>query len=186
MLICNFLVLKITIIYNYFIYVNASSCGVRPLDYLRGRIVGGKEAWFGQVPWQSLIVMSRLFGMVKYPTCGGVLISDRWIITAAHCNPVWLGSMQVILGEIDNYRLSQKSAIRLIKRVYIHPHFDHLRFENDIALIELRSRVKYSDNIQPICLPSQDEDFTGKFAMVSGWGRTNFGKLTLFSNKYFK
>ena len=161
-------------------------CGVRPLEYLSGRIVGGHEAWFGQVPWQTLIVMSRIFGLIKYPTCGGVLIGDRWILTAAHCNPGWLGTMQVILGTNDNFNPTNgRSIVRRVKEIHVHPNFNRFRFENDIALIELRTRVRYSKNVQPICLPYPKEDFTGKYALVSGWGHTQFGNLQfLFLDEY--
>lgn len=58
----------------------------------------------------------------------------------------------------------------------MHPEFKRETFENDIALFELGSAVRYSDYIQPICLPPAEllphrvENETECF--ISGWGRT--------------
>lgn len=51
------------------------------------RIVGGRRADYGQWPWQVLIRESTWFGIFSKNKCGGVLISDRHVLTAAHCQP---------------------------------------------------------------------------------------------------
>ncbi|RWS25124.1 uncharacterized protein B4U80_09205 [Leptotrombidium deliense] len=157
-------------------------CGSRPLEELIGRVVGGENTVYGQVPWQVLIKESRLFGWLSFRKCGGVLIGDRWVLTAAHCQAGWLGSLDVILGEHDIQLFQQQNAnekviLRKAKRVIIHPEFSRKRLENDIAIIELESEVNFDENIQPICLPKADEDFTNCMAYVSGWGKTSYNSL---------
>lgn len=61
-------------------------CGRRPLENLNGRIVGGEEVWYGQVPWQVLIKERRLFGLLNFRKCGGVLIAPRWVNLVPNLN----------------------------------------------------------------------------------------------------
>lgn len=63
-----------------------SVCGVRPLSKT-GRIVGGKNARYGQWPWQVLVRESTWLGLLIKNKCGGVLISSAFVTTAAHCQP---------------------------------------------------------------------------------------------------
>lgn len=65
---------------------NVPVCGVRPL-VKSGRIVGGKNASFGDWPWQVLIRESSWLGLFTKNKCGGVLITNRFVTTAAHCQP---------------------------------------------------------------------------------------------------
>ncbi|XP_017303826.1 serine proteinase stubble-like, partial [Diaphorina citri] len=62
-------------------------CGVRPLARKNGRIVGGKGASFGEWPWQVLVKEATWLGLFTKNKCGGVLITNRYVITAAHCQP---------------------------------------------------------------------------------------------------
>lgn len=62
-----------------------TDCGVRPIR--EARIVGGRETQFGDWPWQVLVKESTILGLFTKNKCGGVLISDRHVLTAAHCQP---------------------------------------------------------------------------------------------------
>lgn len=65
---------------------NFTECGIRPL-VKSGRIVGGKAATFGEWPWQVLVREATWLGLFTKNKCGGVLITDKYVITAAHCQP---------------------------------------------------------------------------------------------------
>jgi hypothetical protein len=65
---------------------------------------------------------------------------------------------------------------RKVKRVIPHPMFSPVDLEEDIALIELDQPLEFAPNIQPICLPKKDADFTRKQGVVSGWGLTKYRK----------
>ena len=73
---------------------------MRPLRG-QGRIVGGEKSKFGDWPWQVLVKESTWLGLFTKNKCGGVLISDRHVLTAAHCQPGFLASLLVELGEYD-------------------------------------------------------------------------------------
>lgn len=64
-----------------------SDCGRSQVR--RGRIVGGQHASFGQWPWQVSLMRYKEGKFINHGTwehkCGGVLVSDQWVATAAHC-----------------------------------------------------------------------------------------------------
>ncbi|XP_054281294.1 serine protease filzig [Macrosteles quadrilineatus] len=151
-------------------------CGVRPL-MKNGRIVGGKGATFGEWPWQVLVREATWLGLFTKNKCGGVLITSRYVITAAHCQPGFLASLVAVFGEYDisGELESQRSVSKNVRRVIVHRQYDAATFENDIALLELESPVAFDSHIVPICMPQDTDDFTGRMATVTGWGRLKYG-----------
>ena len=63
-----------------------------------------------------------------------------------------------------------------VRRVIVHRQYDAATFANDIALLELDSPVAFDEHIVPICMPKDKEDFRGRVATVTGWGRLKYGK----------
>ncbi|XP_065206196.1 serine protease filzig-like [Planococcus citri] len=152
-------------------------CGIRPLARKNGRIVGGKGSTFGEWPWQVLVRETTWLGLFKKNKCGGVLITNRHVITAAHCQPGFWAHLEAVFGEYDisGEVESKRSVSRNVRRVILHRQYDAATFENDIALLELESPIEFDSHIVPICLPDDDEDFTGRMATVTGWGRLKYG-----------
>ncbi|XP_022921220.1 serine protease filzig [Onthophagus taurus] len=153
-----------------------SVCGLRPL-VRSSRIVGGKEASYGEFPWQVLVRESTWLGLFTKNKCGGVLISNRYVMTAAHCQPGFLASLVAVFGEFDisGNKEEKVPLSRNIKRVIVHRQYDPNTFANDLALLELDQPVIFDKHIIPICLPREGEDFTGRMATVTGWGRLKYG-----------
>ncbi|XP_048505114.1 serine protease filzig isoform X2 [Athalia rosae] len=150
-------------------------CGVRPL-VKTGRIVGGKGAKFGKWPWQVLVREATWLGLFTKNKCGGVLITNKYVTTAAHCQPGFLASLVAVLGEFDitGERESKTSVSRNVRRVIVHRNYDPATFENDLAVLELESPVQFDTHIVPICMPEDKADFTGRMATVTGWGRLKY------------
>uniref|UniRef100_A0A8C1JEV1 Suppression of tumorigenicity 14b n=1 Tax=Cyprinus carpio TaxID=7962 RepID=A0A8C1JEV1_CYPCA len=146
-------------------------CGTKP--YKSSRIVGGKDSNEGEWPWQVSLHMNT-----QGHVCGASVISNRWLVTAAHCvqdNEKFKYSQpdqwEVYLGLLNQGETS-KSTLKRVKRIISHPHYDHLSYDNDIALMELDSPVTLSQNIWPICLPEATHDFpAGKSVWITGWGK---------------
>lgn len=67
----------------------------------------------------------------------------------------------------------------LADTVILHPDYDPKTLENDLALIKLKRPVPFREDIQPICLPAFNEDFTGLDGYATGWGLTDFDKRQL-------
>ncbi|XP_077562671.1 uncharacterized protein LOC144178587 isoform X1 [Haemaphysalis longicornis] len=151
-------------------------CGVRPLRP-QGRIVGGRNSFFGEWPWQVLVKEATWLGLFIKNKCGGVLISDKYALTAAHCQPGFLSSLLVILGEHDlsgDFERLKPISIP-VRRMIVHRHYNPATFENDLALLELERPVVFQPHIVPICLPARNEDFTGRTSYVTGWGKLSHG-----------
>ncbi|XP_025953084.2 suppressor of tumorigenicity 14 protein isoform X2 [Dromaius novaehollandiae] len=157
---------------------NNCSCGIRSYTK-KSRIVGGQDSDVGEWPWQvSLHVKGQ--GHV----CGASLISERWLVTAAHC----FGYLQGIdysdaklwtayLGLTDqSNRNGANVQTRTIKRIISHPNFNDYTFDYDIAVMELQEPVTFSSVVQPVCLPDSTHNFpVGKDLWVTGWGATSEG-----------
>lgn len=138
------------------------SCGVRNDET---RIVGGQTTRINEFPW-----MARLSYLNKF-YCGGTLINDRYVLTAAHCTKGFMWFMiKVTFGEHDRCSTKVQPETRYVVRI-ISGDFSFMNFENDIALLRLNDRVPLSETIRPICLPTtKDNDYVGVQALASGWG----------------
>ncbi|KAK3909594.1 Collagenase [Frankliniella fusca] len=148
--------------------------GRRPV---RSLIVGGAEAAPGQFPYQAgLMVLGRgdQGGSVSVARCGAALLSDRWLITAAHCCRKGM-SVRVFLGSYPTMQDAQQqfdSSVVLLHPKYTRDNPGH----NDLALIRLPRPVRFNSRVRPVKLPSwkhRGDDFAGKVATLSGWGKTS-------------
>ena len=154
-----------------------AKCGEVFLDS-QARIVGGHDAAFGRHPWQAAIIKQSFLS--KRITCGGALISSRWVLTAAHCvHSATPSQLRVRLGEWNVREQSEKFPHEdyEIERKEVHPDYKQATFQNDIALIRLTQDVSYKEHIVPVCLPVPSATWVGEKAVVIGWGRTAHGQV---------
>ncbi|NWQ61168.1 TMPS6 protease, partial [Neopipo cinnamomea] len=146
-------------------------CGMQaPLS----RIVGGLNSVEGEWPWQaSLQVRGRHI-------CGGTLIADRWVVSAAHCfqderlaSPsIWT----VYLGKYFQNATSHTEVSFKVNRLFLHPYYEEDSHDYDVALLQLDHPVIISPLIQPICLPAPSHFFEpGLHCWITGWGALKEG-----------
>ncbi|XP_061496239.1 acrosin-like [Rhineura floridana] len=159
---------------------NSGVCGRRPLAPSHGgsvRIIGGTDALPGTWPWLVSIQVPTHEGYRH--TCGGSLISSRWVVTAAHCflNKRFLDHWKLVLGAAQLSQPSPDVQERTIKDLVVHPQYVQRINLNDIALMELSEPVNCTDYIQPACLPDVNLAVSSlTHCFVSGWGVTDVSK----------
>ncbi|XP_071453405.1 trypsin-1-like [Hetaerina americana] len=151
------------------------SCG---LSGHKSRIVGGERVRPHEFPWLAALVRDgRLY-------CSASLITSEHLLTAAHClRGFEKKDIKVVLGAHGRKKIlvsgKGESEIRNLAKVSLHPSFDSLTFDNDVAVLTIDRPVEFSRNILPVCLPTrEDGNYTGEKAVVVGWGRTEEAKPT--------
>ncbi|KAB0801482.1 hypothetical protein PPYR_05836 [Photinus pyralis] len=147
-----------------------ASCGAKNGYQDQERIVGGHNADLGEWPWiAGLFNGGRQF-------CGGSLIDNIHILSAAHCvahMSSWdVARLTVRLGDHNIKTDSEVKHIeRKVKRVVRHRGFDARTLYNDVAILTMDSPVVFTHQVRPICLPQSSRDsHAGKTATVIGWG----------------
>ncbi|XP_022069670.1 vitamin K-dependent protein C [Acanthochromis polyacanthus] len=163
-----------------------SSCGqlgVRttyspPMEGPQPWMVGGEVGKKGESPWQVLLLNAR--GRFH---CGGVLIDESWVLTAAHCLENNL-RFRVRLGDYERLRDEGTEVTLRVAKTFKHPNYNSRTVDNDIALLRLETPAPFSEYIIPVCLPSREMaervlHLNGTITVVSGWGKED-----LDSNRY--
>ena len=151
------------------------NCGKVGPRFSPSRIIGGRNAWADEFPYQVLLTQ---WGLAY---CGGSMINDRWIVTAAHC----------LLDKHGKYE--RKSTIRVsvnilettevrsnaitVEKYIVHPEYNDKKSpRNDIALIKTSRSISRASNrfTNPICLPFDDNDSRdAEIGYISGFGQTD-------------
>merc|ERR1712198_433343 len=144
------------------------------------KIVNGMDADVGMFPWQATLLANYGDGPHLYNQfCGGTLVSDKFIITAAHCTygsapgDFFVGLGTTIFGANTGATTLYFDVVDIFYNGY-NPSDSNI-FDNDIAIVELDPIVNLYDypNIKPACLPSYK--YYGP-AAVSGFGTINSGE----------
>ncbi|VEN60340.1 unnamed protein product [Callosobruchus maculatus] len=139
------------------------------------RVVGGKPSQPAAWPWLVSIYKNGVFH------CGGVLINEEWIVTAAHClDRYWQYYYEISAGALRRFSYSPMEQTRWAAVAIPHEDYDRATLSNDIALMKLSSPVRFNRYVRPICLPSDataGDGFinappAGEICTTVGWGAT--------------
>ncbi|XP_031805859.1 chymotrypsinogen A-like isoform X1 [Sarcophilus harrisii] len=130
-------------------------------------IANGQNAVPGSWPWQvSLQRNSAHF-------YGGSLISNKWVLTAAHCDVMRTDKVIAGMHDMNSYR--EKVQVLRIAKIFRNKNYDPDTLINAIALLKLATPAHFQKNVSPVCLPSASDDFPEDTTCVTtGWGRTKY------------
>uniref|UniRef100_A0A182QDW6 Peptidase S1 domain-containing protein n=1 Tax=Anopheles farauti TaxID=69004 RepID=A0A182QDW6_9DIPT len=158
-----------------------SICGRRPIA-APGTITNGQSSWPGQFPWHLALYHRAEQRLTVEYACGGFIVGERVVITAAHCVTAPSGyqlaadELTVRVGLHDLLTLARHSQEHRVRTVHRHANFTAGSTRHDLALLTLRTIVEFGAFVQPICLPrtaGQVEPMLApKFGVVSCWGLT--------------
>ena len=136
------------------------------------RIVGGEDAP-DPIPWQVHVDRG----------CGGTILDETTILSAAHCFNPFRGAYYIEAGH--KVRGSLDSQKIYVKETIIHPMYNEMiphKYDNDVAILKLKSSLTFNENVQPACLPQPSfmPENTQELAVTSGWGYTSQGNGLAF------
>ncbi|XP_039484790.1 trypsin-1 [Drosophila santomea] len=145
------------------------TCGVPNVN----RIVGGTRVRTNKYPWIAQIIRGTFL------FCGGTLINDRYVLTAAHCvHGMDMRGVSVRLLQLDRSS-THLGVTRSVAFAHAHVGYDPVSLVHDIALLRLDQPIPLVDTMRPACLPSNWlQNFDFQKAIVAGWGLSQEGGST--------
>ncbi|KAF2899148.1 hypothetical protein ILUMI_07027 [Ignelater luminosus] len=133
------------------------------------RIISGSVAGVGQFKHQ---VANRFQVSGGTSFCGGSLICDSWVLTAAHCAQ-GASRFTLYFGSVNQSQVTEPGRVTVTStQKYVHAGYNTGNLNHDIALVRLPQRVQTTDRIQPIPLATHRTGVNQRLT-VSGWGRTS-------------
>ncbi|XP_037005936.2 transmembrane protease serine 11A isoform X2 [Artibeus jamaicensis] len=153
--------------------INASSiqvngCGKRVVPLTVNRIMSGDVAARAAWPWQASLQRDNVH------QCGATLISNTWLITAAHCFKYKANPRQwtVSFGTTINPPLMKRN----VRRIIVHERYHSPAREYDIAVVQFSPRVAFSDDVRRVCLPEASASFRPNSTVyITGFGALYYG-----------
>lgn len=140
--------------------------------YGTSNILGGATIPISAAPYQVSMEINGGHA------CGGSIISDQWILTAAHC-VVFGGATtsNTVIHAGSNDQTSSGGQNIAVDIIHVHPSYNTSNSENDIALLHLSTPLQFNHNVIPIeyannCNTNSSDYAAGNNVYLSGWGIT--------------
>ncbi|KAG8185436.1 hypothetical protein JTE90_022367 [Oedothorax gibbosus] len=135
-----------------------------------GLISGGTFAEPRKYPFVAEFVLkNNKNGFRSY--CAGSILSQWWIVTAAHC--LEKDPFYVVVGQYNRTKISPFEVRHNISFSVIHRSYNTSGLlNNDIALLKMEKRILFNAYVKPANLPTSDVDYSGRTGTIIGWGLT--------------
>ncbi|KAJ8352517.1 hypothetical protein SKAU_G00239930 [Synaphobranchus kaupii] len=136
-----------------------------PAGTSESSIIGGKKAKPHSRPYMVSLQVNGSH------TCGGFLIREDFVLTAAHCFS--LSPLTAVLGAENLKKKEKKSQQKIpVRKCYKHPMNDKSKYDFDIMLLKLKRNATLNKNVKVIQLPAKGETVPENTkCLMSGWGR---------------
>jgi secreted trypsin-like serine protease len=135
-------------------------------------IVGGQDARAYEFPWQVSVRRKSTNGHF----CGGMIINERWILTAAHCmDGETPGIVSIVVGDWDRSAASTVRQTLDVALIKMHENYNSRTYVNDISLVKVTTDIVFSQDVQPVCAPDPDNNYVYYKSQCSGWGTVSSG-----------
>jgi hypothetical protein len=141
------------------------------------QIWGGEDAEQGEFPYMAALGRYDVRHDEYSFDCGGVLISESYILTAAHCQ-VTYGNLPIKIARLGTVDVPKtidtvnSQFDHAVKKVFVHPKYRLANKTNDIALVQLEKPVTFGPYVQPACLYTNARTYPQDY-LVAGWGEVN-------------
>ncbi|XP_042534306.1 transmembrane protease serine 11A-like [Dipodomys spectabilis] len=145
-----------------------ASCGKRVAPLIVNRIMSGELAAKGAWPWQASLQRGNIH------QCGATLISNMWLVTAAHCFKSNANPRQwtVSFGTTINPPLMKRE----VRRIIVHERYRSPAREYDIAVVQISPRVTFTDDVRHVCLPEASASLRPNSTVyITGFGALYYG-----------
>ncbi|XP_056112646.1 mast cell protease 2-like [Rhinichthys klamathensis goyatoka] len=127
-------------------------------------IVNGRKAKPHSRPY---MVSLQVYGQ---HICGGFLISDQFVLTAAHCRKK-TEELTVVVGAHDLRKMNEGGVRIKVESYYKHLDYSENPYRNDIMLLRLKKKVEKNKHVEWISIPKTEGDIPAdSVCSVAGWG----------------
>ncbi|XP_040852284.1 complement factor D-like [Ochotona curzoniae] len=142
--------------------LGAAVCAAQP----RGRILGGKVVQPHALPYMASVQVNGTH------VCGGALVAEEWVLSAAHCLEDADGEpLQVLLGAHSLSQPEPSKRLYSVRRVVPHPDSHANTTEHDLLLLQLAEKALLGPAVRTLPWQRQDRDVApGTLCDVAGWG----------------
>ncbi|XP_019610579.1 serine protease 38 [Rhinolophus sinicus] len=140
------------------------ACGQR---HVQGKIIGGMDAPEKKWPWQVSVHYSG------FHICGGSIIHEYWILSAAHCFSRNMDSavFDMYVGLVNLKVAGRHTQWFEVNKVILHPTYEMYHpIGGDVALVQLKTRIVFSDSVLPVCIAPPDVNLQNLTCWATGWG----------------
>ncbi|XP_022821667.1 trypsin, alkaline A-like [Spodoptera litura] len=137
------------------------------------RIVGGSLTTINQYPHIAALLITRNWSIYTQQ-CGGTVINNRSILTAAHC--VFREEIRRWNIRVGSSFANSGGSVHMVRQSIVHPRFAYMTRNNDIAILRTTTEIGFNNNVRPASIAGSNYRLAeNQPVWAAGWGDTFSG-----------